>query len=201
MAAARAKRKRSEATPERVLDAALAVFERGGFAGYTIHAVVRESGVSLGSIYHHFGSMDGLSAALYARCMASLLDAIGDELDGVSGPRAVITTIVRAYLRFAARERTAAAFIHAAPAASFLPAHAAAIAADKAPRFERIAAAIRPHVRSGAIAAIPEPLLELLVIGPAAEVTRRFVAGAPGITIEAAEKVIPERVWRSVREA
>ncbi len=186
-------------TRTRLLDAALAVFERDGFDGYTVHAVVAESGISLGSLYHHFGSMDGLSAALYSRCMASLLDAIGAALEGVHAPRAVVAAIVRAYLAFTSRERIAAMFIHASPSKRFLDAHAASVAADKAPRLERIIAAIRPHVRSGAIVDLQEALLEMLIIGPVAEISRRWLAGAPGIDLEEAARVVPERIWRSVR--
>jgi len=186
-------------TRTRLLDAALAVFERSGFDGYTVHAVVAESGISLGSLYHHFGSMDGLSAALYSRCMGALLDAIGASLEGVNAPRAAVVAIVRSYLSYTSRERTAAMFIHASPSERFLPAHAASIAADKAPRLERIAAALRPHVRSGAIVDLPEPLLEMLIIGPVAEIARRWLAGAPGIDLDEAARVVPERIWRSVR--
>lgn len=188
-------------TPERLLDAALAVFEKRGIEGYTVHAVVAESGISLGSLYHHFGSMDGLSAALYTRSMAALLDAIGDEIEAVSGPRAVVTAIARAYLAFTARERTAARFIHTSPSERFLPVNAAAISADKAPRLARIAAALRPAVASGAIVDVPEPLLEMLIIGPVAEIARRWLAGAPGIDLEEASRIIPERIWRSVRNS
>ncbi len=186
-------------TPTRLLDAALAVFEKHGFAGYTVHAVVAESGISLGSLYHHFGSMDGLSAALYSRCMAALLDAVGASLDDVGTPRAAVVAIARSYLAFTARERTAALFIHASPSERFLPLHTASIAADKASRLERIAAALRPHVRSGAMVDLPEALLEMLIIGPVAEIARRWLAGAPGIDLDEAARVVPERIWRSVR--
>jgi AcrR family transcriptional regulator len=196
-------------TRTRLLDAALELFDEHGFEGFTVHAVVAQSGISLGSLYHHFGSMDGLSAALYSRCMGRLLDDIGAALDGAGeekslktrpkGPRALIVAIVRSYLAFTARERTAAMFIHLSPSERFLPAHAASIAADKAPRLERITRAIRPHVRSGAIARLPEPLLEMLIIGPAAEIARRWLSGAPGIDLEEASRLVPERIWRSVR--
>ena len=187
-------------TRGRLLDAALAVFEQHrSTGGYTVHAVVAESGISLGSLYHHFGSMDGLSAALYCRSMAALLDTIGDAVEASSSPRAAIFSIVRAYLAFTERERSMARFIHAAPSERFLPVHAATIAADKAPRLERIVGALRPHVRSGAIVALREPLLEMLIIGPVAEIARRWLAGAPGIDLAEAARLVPERIWRSVR--
>lgn len=184
-----------------MLDAALELFAREGFEGFTIHAIVRESGVSLGSVYHHFGSMDGLAAALYARSMAALLDALGDALERATSARAGIIAVVRAYLRFTARQRSAARFIHASAYQAFLPAHAAVIHAAKAPRLERIFAWVRPHVREGRIVALPEPLFEALVIGPIAEVARRNLAGAPGFDLAEAERVLPPRIWRAIARA
>ncbi len=189
----------SRDTPTRLLDTALAIFARSRTSGYTVHAVVAKSGISLGSLYHHFGSMDGLSAALYARSMASLLDFIGNAIEGLTTPRAVVVAIARAYLDFTERERPMATFIHCVPTERFLPEHVALIAAEKAPRLERIVGALRPHARSGAIVALPEPLLEMLIIGPVAEVARRWLAGAPGIDLEEAGRLVPERIWRSVR--
>lgn len=46
---------------------------------------------------------------------------------------------------------------------------------------------------------MPEALLEMLIIGPVAEVARRWLAGAPGSDIEEASRLLPERIWRSVR--
>jgi AcrR family transcriptional regulator len=191
--------KRSTETPERLLDSALAVFEEDRFDGYTVHAVVARSSISLGSLYHHFGSMDGLSAALYSRCMARLLDAVASEAERARGPRAVVVAIATSYLRFVARRRTEAAFIHTAPGARFIQVHAAEVAAAKQPHLERIVATIRPHVQSGAIARLPETLLEMLLIGPVAETARRWLSDAPGLDLEEAVSVLPERIWRSVR--
>ncbi|MDT5357048.1 MAG: hypothetical protein QOJ56_5580, partial [Mycobacterium sp.] len=38
-----------------ILDAALTIFLKNGVAGTTIEALHRESGASVGSIYHFFG--------------------------------------------------------------------------------------------------------------------------------------------------
>lgn len=189
---------RGQNTATRVLDAALELFAREGFDGFTIHAIIRESGVSLGSIYHHFGSMDGLAAALYARSMGELLDAIGDAVTRSKSAKSGVTALVRAYLRFTANHSSAARFIHASAYQSFMPAHAATIAAAKAPRLERIVAWLRPYVHEGEVVAMPEPLFEALVIGPVAEVARRNLAGAPGFDLAEAERLLPPRIWASI---
>lgn len=48
-----------------VLDAALTLFTRRGYFNTSVHDIGRESGVSIGSIYHHFGDKEGVANALY----------------------------------------------------------------------------------------------------------------------------------------
>lgn len=194
-----AKQSRGEETKSRLVDAALEVYAGRGEEWFTVHAVVAASGVSLGSLYHHFGSFDGLAAALYARCLGRLLDAIADALDEARGPRAGIVALVTTYLAFTREHAVEMRFVHASSYARFLPAHAATIAAAKAPRLERIFAWLHPHVQAGKIVALPAPLFEILVVGPVAEAARRWLAGAPDFDLDEAARLLPERIWRAVR--
>lgn len=54
----------AEATRSRILDATLGVMARG-IAALSVPAVAREAGVSVPTIYRHFGSKRGLYAAVY----------------------------------------------------------------------------------------------------------------------------------------
>jgi AcrR family transcriptional regulator len=150
----------------------------------------------VGSLYHHFGSFDGLAAALYSECMAGLLDKLIDALEPTRTPRTGVRAIVRAYLAFAETDPARARFIHAAPNTA---GHAAAIAARKAPQIDRLVTWLRPHIAAGTVADLPIPLIEMLLIGPLAEVTRRWLAGVPGIDLAEAARVLPEPIWRSLR--
>lgn len=194
-----ATRRRGEETRARLLDAALRVFDAEGRDGFTIQAVLRESGASIGSFYHHFGGIDGLAAALYERSLGELLDALGDALDAAPTARAGIAALVRTYLAYTAENPAAARFIHDAPSGGYLQAHGAALEAAKRPRLERLLCWLRGHVRAGRIVELPESLHEMLVIGPVAEVARRWLAGAPGIDLGQAARLLPERIWHSVR--
>ncbi|MGW6577697.1 TetR/AcrR family transcriptional regulator, partial [Streptomyces sp. NPDC054945] len=67
------KQQRGEATVEQVLDAALHLYAASGEAGLNLGTITGASGVSSGSIYHHFGSLDGVLAALATRSLEELL--------------------------------------------------------------------------------------------------------------------------------
>ena len=57
--AARGQRRRD------LLEAALVCFSAHGIEGATVEMILARCGASIASLYHHFGSKDGLAAALY----------------------------------------------------------------------------------------------------------------------------------------
>jgi AcrR family transcriptional regulator len=57
----------TDATQQRILDAAVEVFRRHGYTVATIGDVVTASGASIGSIYHHFGGKSELFRAIHER--------------------------------------------------------------------------------------------------------------------------------------
>ncbi len=66
----------------RLVDAAVRVLARDGFAHASARAIAREAGTVNGSIFYYFGSMDGLLAAT-ARALAERgVARIGDGLGG-----------------------------------------------------------------------------------------------------------------------
>ncbi|GAB1818273.1 TetR/AcrR family transcriptional regulator [Herbidospora sp. RD11066] len=184
---------RSEATIRRLLDTALEAFTDDDF---TLRSVTSRSGVSMGSLYHHFGSFDGLAAALYSECMDDLLTSLIDHVERTETAEEGVHAIVRAYLAFARDDTARARFIHAAP---LIEPHAAAIAAGKAPRVDRLAAWFAPHIAAGTIADLPPALIEMLLIGPLAETTRRVFAGVAGLDLDEAARVLPGPIWRSLK--
>lgn len=66
---------RTDVTPNRrgtrsrevVLDAAEGVMAEHGYAGASINAIVKEAGIPISSVYHYFGSKDGVLLAVMER--------------------------------------------------------------------------------------------------------------------------------------
>ncbi len=56
---------RNEDPRQQVLDAVLVLFSQRGYFATSVQDISRESGVSVGSIYHHFGDKEGIARNLY----------------------------------------------------------------------------------------------------------------------------------------
>ncbi|MFE3527096.1 TetR/AcrR family transcriptional regulator [Streptomyces sp. NPDC059161] len=193
------RQQRGEATIDRLLTSALDVFATSGQPGFTVHAVTTASGVSLGSLYHHFGSFDGLAAALFTRCMEELFDEMTAALHRTRTARTGIRAVVHAYLRFTEEHPDAALFLHASAYSGYLAAHADQIRAAKVAKLGPIAQWLRPRMEAGEIAPLPEPLLEVLLLGPVAETARRWLSSTYDIDLAQAARILPERIWRSLQ--
>ena len=63
---------KTDATQQRILDAATDVFSTRGFSAATMADIVDYSGASIGSIYHHFGGKKELFLAIFERLSADV---------------------------------------------------------------------------------------------------------------------------------
>ncbi|RAY15595.1 TetR/AcrR family transcriptional regulator [Actinomadura craniellae] len=93
----------TETVRAEILDAARHVFARQGFTEASISEVVEQSGASVGSIYHHFGSKTDLFLALWERHrdeqVAIVHQGVVDaQAAGVTDPFDLLVAGSRAYL-------------------------------------------------------------------------------------------------------
>ncbi|MEU5951407.1 TetR/AcrR family transcriptional regulator [Streptomyces sp. NPDC047525] len=194
-----AKQQRGEATVDRLLTAALEVYATSGQPGFTVSTVTAAGGVSLGSLYHHFGSIEGLAAALYTRCMEQLFDEMIAALSRARTARTGVRALVVAYLRFTREHPDAALFLHASAYSGYLAAHADRIRTAKAAKLAVIAEWMLPRIAAGEIAPVPAPVLEVLLMGPVAEAAHRWLAGTYDMDLAEAARFLPDRIWCSLR--
>lgn len=186
-------------TKQRVLDAAIAVFSKSGWSGFTIHAVAKRSRVSLGSLYHHFGSVDGIAAAAWSRSLTRLLEALARACAPKRTARASVEALVLGYLDFTEQHRAEALFIHASSWASFMPEHAERLGVEKARAFGPLLTTFTGWVDAGALVPASPAMLEMLLIGPAAETARRWLSDERAIDLAEARRWLPGATWRAVR--
>ncbi len=167
-----------------LLDAALELVEEGGLDAVTIAALTERSGMSNGSIYHHFGSRAGVFAQLYAdsyaRCVAAMLPALGDRPAGEG-----VRDLTLRYLDWVTANPSRARFLYAAPGHADPEVKHAEFAPVLTWFLDRMA---RKEMRD-----IPLWALEPVVMGPAHESVRRFLLGV--LDLDEAREIIADAVW------
>lgn len=189
---------RGEATVDLLLDAALRVYASSSEQGLTVNAITQASGVSLGSLYHHFGSLDGLFSALAHRWLSRLLGELVTALQGSRTARSGIRAVVRAYLTFVQEHRDAALLLRSPMADRRAMKHGKELRDNQEARLSAFALWVQRRIESGEIAPLPLPLIESLVLGPVIGVARRWLSGIDDVDLDEAARVLSERIWRSV---
>lgn len=89
-------RRRAEARPDEVLDAALALFIEKGFAGTRVEDVAKRAGLSKGAVYLYFPSKEALIEGLIRRAVLPVADTALEALTSYEGdPRIVISAVLK----------------------------------------------------------------------------------------------------------
>jgi TetR/AcrR family transcriptional regulator len=95
----RTERRRAR-TERAIVDAAEAVFREDGYGAATIERIAERADVGIGSIYHHFGSKEGLFLALADRALEVNERYMAEAYDGPGTPLERLLAAAGAYLRF-----------------------------------------------------------------------------------------------------
>ena len=89
-------RRRAEARPDEVLDAALALFIERGFAATRVEDIARRAGLSKGTVYLYFASKEALLEGLVRRAVLPIAEsALGAVRNYEGDPRIVITMVLK----------------------------------------------------------------------------------------------------------
>lgn len=102
-------RRRAEARPDEILDAALTLFETQGFAATTVEQIARQAGLSKGAVYLYFPSKDAVLEGLVRRALTPLTDQAAAMLRAHSGdPRPMLARLAQLLRAGLADEHTLA---------------------------------------------------------------------------------------------
>lgn len=96
--------------PEReaqLLEVAEQTFSERGFKSVSMDEIAERAQISKPVLYDHFGSKDGLLAAVVVRIRTEMRKAVEGSLDGVEGPDDALWVGLVAYFRFISEHLTA----------------------------------------------------------------------------------------------
>ncbi|MEZ5864006.1 MAG: TetR/AcrR family transcriptional regulator [Geminicoccaceae bacterium] len=96
-------RRRKEARPGEIVEAALALFSAKGFAATRLDEIAARAGVSKGALYLYFATKEDLFRAVVTRAVAPDLERVGAFVRAHQGSFAeLLATVVRLFARTAA---------------------------------------------------------------------------------------------------
>lgn len=87
-----------------IREAAAKLYAENGVTNVTVRAVAEHAGVSVGTVYSHFGSLSALLQSLWRRPARKLVQQMTQLAQDVSDPAEQLRTLLQAYARFAVEE-------------------------------------------------------------------------------------------------
>jgi AcrR family transcriptional regulator len=88
----------ARATREALVDAAIELFTKKGYAGVGTEEIVGRANVTRGALYHHFADKRDLFRAVFERVEADLMEGIASKMEATEDPWELLMAGMRAFL-------------------------------------------------------------------------------------------------------
>ncbi len=184
--------KRAEQTRQKVLDAATELALEHGFASVSIKEVQQRSGVSNGSIFHHFGSKDGIVRELFIAERRSYLGLVAQAIVTHEGePVEALGEGSRAALRFHSQypDRYRRLIVEFSDS-DWLRANTELWRDLAAVMQQPVIEWAAPHFAAGRLPILPPAAFQAMILGPAELMSRQWLVGRlPGDPMDYADTV------------
>lgn len=140
-------------TREKVLAAATELFVANGFEATSIADICRVSGVSNGSVFHHFGGKEGIGLEIYLREWRVYWEAITTPMEAQTDALAGIEASVRASFHLLNDHPDLTRFMVDLGNSAWLRRHGGVIAQLNGEYMGRVFAWAQPHIEAGRLVA------------------------------------------------
>ena len=195
---------RATATARRraeILDAALACFTEKGFTATTMADVKHASGASIGSIYHHFASKEELAAALYVEGLRDYQEGVVAVLRENPGAEEGIRGMVRHHLRWVKSKPELARYLLSSREAEVVLATRGPLRELNRTFFGEVEGWLEPHREAARLRRLPFDVHHAILIGPAQELARLWLAGRTSTDLEFAARELATAAWNALKGA
>ncbi|GII52303.1 hypothetical protein Pth03_06920 [Planotetraspora thailandica] len=182
----------------RIIEGALRRFSQDGVSATTLASLREESGVSVGSFYHHFASKEHVFGVLYSETLEMYQAAFVGELTRHADAQNGIEAIVAMHMAWCGEHpERARLLISERPPRREDPGGPEVHEARRA-FFRRVSDWWRPHMKNGLLRPVDATMCYVLWLGPAQEMCRLWFAGAHQPTKEEI-RGLSEAAWNSLR--
>jgi AcrR family transcriptional regulator len=181
-----------------VLQAALACFTRHGIDATTIGEIQRAAGCSVGSLYHHFGSKEGIAEELFIEGICRFNQGMVRRLKRAHGAEESVKAVVRFYCDWSTRNRALASYLHSRDI-DFSPQSRLRLKDIYRAYITEVFAWFAPFVSGGEMRALPIDAYVPLISGPIQEYVRRWLSGHYERPPGTMKELFAEAAWQAVR--
>ncbi|WP_367200074.1 TetR/AcrR family transcriptional regulator [Aquabacterium sp.] len=184
-----------------MLAGALACFNESGIEATTIEMILARCEASVGNLYHHFGSKEGLVAALFFCALQDQADLIDAELAKAQTMRDGVAALVYSYVDWITAQPELARFMFQARSAVSKGPHGAELQQRNRQRARLVMAWFGEPGRAGRIKDWPMELLPSLIIGAAENYSRAWLSGRVKAAPAQQRERLAEAAWLSVADS
>lgn len=185
-------------TRQIILNAALSCFEANGYEATTTAAICRASKVSNGSFFHHFGSKDGVAAALFLLALRSYHHTLVAGLASNKTAARGIQQLVSSHIKWVTEHRPEARFLFEQSRAEWLGSIQDERQLENNAFADKLENWRQPLIDSGALRDMDPMVFFSQVIGPAQILTRQWLSSQTGNDIHRHSKLLGECAIRAL---
>jgi len=188
------------ATTERkraILDAALDCFIQFGIEATTIQDIQRNADCSVGSLYHHFGSKEGIAEELFIQGVSNLNRTMLKRLAKAGNGQESATAVVHCYCDWTCRNVKLARYLHSRDI-DFSPEARNRLKDIHRDYINSVFRWFAPFVANGEMRVLPADTYVPLISGPIQAYIRRWLAGEAG-NPKRVKDLFAEAAWNAVK--
>ncbi len=184
---------------DEVCASALACFDELGYESTTIDDIRQRAQASIGSIYHHFGSKEGIAAAVYMQAFERYQQELLEVVERARTARALVRGVVFFHVDWTLEHPRWARFLLQMRRAESIASVEETLKIKNKALISRINQRIEHFVEQGALARMPQPLYTALLIGPAQEMAKRWLSSHPDVELQTLRKPLADAAWASLK--
>jgi AcrR family transcriptional regulator len=183
-----------------VLAAALDRFSSAGIDGTTIQDLQQDTNLSVGSLYHHFGSKEGIAEEVFIDGIQRFNAWVLKKLKACNSAEERVKGAVTFYCDWNMRNRTLARYLRFRNI-EFSPAARERLARLYREYLVELYALFDPFIVTGEMRRLPAETYVPIIGGPIEEYFRRWFAGECKMSPAAVKEVFAEAAWGAVSGA
>lgn len=182
-----------------ILDAALACITEVGADATTIEMIRERSGASIGSLYHHFGNKERILASLYFEGLRRYAERLDANLAAAAQATECISALVTSYIDWVVENPDWARFILHSRGRIEAGEMGEQLRTSNREHYVRLQTRLQTYREQGCFRDLPPECFASIVIGPAHDMARNWLAGRLSKNLVEYRDMLAETAWLAVR--